>query len=83
MKLILAASLLMCGCGFFSGPLTPNQQIQRQHCLTRVESAWKKKAELLCPPDQVYWDECQPSGALEDELAASQRKCSEDAHRGE
>ncbi len=83
MKLILAASLLLCGCGLFGGPLTPNQKIQRQFCLTRVESAWREKAEKLCPPDQVYWDECTQSRALEDELMASQRKCSEDAHHGE
>lgn len=83
MKTLVVASLLLTGCSIFGGPLTPGQQIQRQHCLTRVESAWREKAEKLCPSDVVYWDECTRSEALEEELAASQRKCSEDAHHGE
>lgn len=70
--------LLLVGC---QSTLSPAQQAERQACLAHVESEWNRRADLLCPSDSVYWDDCAHALELEHELAVQQRGCSEDVRK--
>lgn len=76
-KHISPLALIVVGCS----TLSPAQQAQRQECLAKVELGWHLEAERLCPPDAVYWDDCEHAELLESQLADRQRACSEGAHR--
>lgn len=75
----VALLLLISACG--SKALTAEQQGQRQKCLASVELAWDVEADRLCPPADVYWDDCAHATELESQLEQKQRSCSEEAHR--
>lgn len=74
----LLALLALSGC---PASLTPAQQLERQACLAEVELEWDRRADVECPPDDVYWDDCEHAPRLEVELAVEQRACSEGVRR--
>lgn len=70
--------LLLSGC---TSTLTPAQQVERQACLAHVELTWDRRADALCPPGEVYWDDCEHAETLEKQLADAQRACSEEVRK--
>lgn len=72
-RIVMVTALALGACM----PQMPADEGAYQDCMARVELDMHAKANRLCPPDVVYFDDCEHAPSLTEELEARQESCND------